>query len=149
MTNSPLFWWIVLTVWVVATVSDLITSYRKRKMKGLEYSFKFIYNTFAYCLNIILAAYVIVISVIPTPSLNNWLTNQLITVHTNRWVYYLLPDAYILIVIILCFWIIGKGLVPQIKYNDEEKQWRKESNDKFKNKISGWLGIKPKENAIK
>lgn len=150
MTNSVWFWWIALVVWLIAEVSSDVKAYRRKGWKGLRYSLKHSWNVLSLFLNMILANYFIVIAVIPEPSLINWVNTQLSKTINNTWVFHLMPTAYSLLIIIVCWWIILGGLVPKIKLNDEEKQWEKINNDKFKNKVKEWLHIKPKvENVVK
>jgi len=59
-----------------------------------------------------------------------------------------IPAVYSLIVLIIFGWMVIGGLIPRVKYNDEEKQWEKESRVKFKNTIKKWLHIKSKKDLV-
>jgi hypothetical protein len=84
------------------------------------------------------------------PQIHDWINNQisLNISNSNIWFFHAIPAVYSLIVLIIFGWMVIGGLIPRVKYNDEEKQWEKESRVKFKNTIKKWLHIKSKKDLV-
>ena len=148
MTNSVVFWWVVLVVYPVLIILAWRKAYQKGKWKRLRYSMKDTYNYIMRMVNIILSIYFIIFALIPMNQIISWINKQELAVKSNLWVFKTMPIAYVVIVIAVCVWIITHGLIPYLQYNEEEKLWDKEKRQQFQNKIKGWLGIKPKAENI-
>jgi len=150
LINSSIFWWVVLAAMVILYCMGFSKAYRKGGWKKLRYELKQAYNSLTYMVNMILAAYFIIISLIPISSIKSWASNQeaLNSTVDNAWVYRSVPTVYSIFIIIIECWIIFKGLIPRIKLNEQEKQWDKDNRDKTNRKLKEWLHIKPKTEDI-
>ena len=148
MINNGYIWWAILALYIVLTIISASKAYRKGGWKSLKYNLKSTYNYLAYFANYILGLFFVIISLIPVTAITNWINQQMPRVTlNNRWVYHFIPTSYIIIVIIVFCWIMFKGLIPQLKYNDEEKILEKQSKERFRAKLNKWLHIKEKTNA--
>ena len=142
LENSPIFWWCILAAWLLAIVISVVDGLRKKRF---IYSMKSTWNSMAFTLNMIASLYFVIIAIIPMPSLKDWVNTNLLKntsiTPLDKVVYHSIPIAYSVLVVIIVCWIMLKGLFPQIKYNEQEKQWAKESENKFRK----WLHLKPKK----
>ena len=147
-----IWFWIIAVVLIIGLdVLSAIKGYRKHGIKGLRCDLKKSWNSLTPMFNMILAAYFVVIALIPMQSIEDFVKKQLIGLFgLSQVVVRLIPLGYTIIVLTLVCRIVFYGLIPSIKYNTEEIQWQKESNVKFNKKIREWLHIKPKtEDVIK
>jgi len=142
LTSNPIFWWCVLAAWVLVLAITAIDGLRKKR---LIYTMKNTWNVMTFTLNMVAAMYFVIIAIIPMPSLKDWVDNNLLkntsVTPFGIVVYHSIPVAYSVLIIIVVSWIMLKGLFPRIKYNEQEKQWDKESEDKFRK----WFHLKPKK----
>jgi predicted membrane protein len=141
MLDNGYFCLAILVLYIIVTILSVRKSYIKGGLKRARYDLKTIYNSLAWLANCTLALFFVLISLIPTPQIKDWANAEMLKSTSNLWVMHIIVPVYAIITIILACWIIFKGLIPQLKYNDEEKQWEKESKDKFKAKMKGWLHI--------
>jgi hypothetical protein len=144
LINSPIFWWCLLVLYVVLVILSSISALRKGKRRFI-YSLKNTWNFLTYSLNLFVAMYFVIIAIIPIPLLKDWVNNNLLSkisvTSFDRVVYHSIPVVYSIFVVIIMCWIMIKGLIPRIKYNEQEKQWDRESEDKLRK----WLHLKPKK----
>ena len=142
LTSNPIFWWCVLALWLVAIGFGVVDGLRKKRF---IYSMKSTWNIMTFSLNMLASLYFVIIAIIPMASLKDWVDNNLLkntsVTPFGIVVYHSIPVAYSVLVIIIICWIMLKGLFPRIKYNEQEKQWDKESEDKARK----WLHLKPKK----
>jgi len=142
LTSNPIFWWVILALWLAVIAIGVIDGIRKKRF---IYSMKSTWNIMTFTLNMLASLYFVIIAIIPMPSLKDWVNNNLLNKTSvtpfGRVVYYSIPVAYSVLVIIIICWIMLKGLFTKIKYNEQEKQWDRESENKFRK----WMHLKPKK----
>jgi len=150
MLNSVWFWLGLFVVYLALVITSDIEAYQKGKWKRLKYNLKSQYNGFSRVLDMILGLYLVVIGTIPIPSISDWVKNQIASVNEpyGRVVWACMPLAYLVILILFMLWFVVRGIIPAFKLSDEEKQWKKEDDSEFNNKIRQWLHLKSKAEII-
>jgi hypothetical protein len=142
MESNVYFWWALLVIYVGTVIISAVKALRKGGIKRFKYDLKLSWNDLTILLDLIIGLYVMIVGMIPMSYIKIWVINNINS--PVPWMRPSVPAVYLLIITLVAILIIARGLVPKIKYNDEEKQWDKERRERNKNRIRQWLHIKPK-----
>lgn len=133
---------IALALWILINIGETIWAFRKGNFKRLVYSLKNNINNARPLISMLVALYFVFGMVYIMTAVNIWVALQPTSDSLiKNFIIESFPLGIAIFTIAVAMLIVSKGIYPRVKYNDEEKQWAKESEEKFLNsKIGKWLG---------
>ncbi len=123
-----------LCILLLLYVYSCIRAWRKKR---LRYELKNITNSLIPLITIILMCYMAIGSAVLLPIIKEWAQNYTFSSDVSTLAIWLIRDGtplvWVFATILLIVWIWVK--LPMFKYSDKEKEWRKESSIKFREKL--------------
>ncbi len=131
---------IALAVWLLISIGQLIWAFRKGDFKRLKYALKNNINSARILISTLASIYIVCGLVYVIRAVSDWVDIQPVSDSLiQNFLVQSFPLGIAVFTIIMVIVIMDKGIYPRIKYNDEELQWMKESDDKFNNSRIGKL----------
>jgi uncharacterized membrane protein len=127
---------------VLGSIYSLIKAWRKGGLERVRYDLKGSGNAWSYLLSFVLTAYFIIGSVSVAPVIVDWAKNYDLASNTSPLGEWLIRHgtmyAWFIATILVTMWIVNKLWKP-FKYNEKEKEWHKEEQIKFRDKLPQFL----------
>ena len=127
---------LALLALIAITIWDLIKAYRNGGIPKVKYALKGLIDGFKPMVYLIFAMFGLIGMITITPAIVEWADKQ---TASSPLAYLLLNKGtslvWFIFVLYAVFRIVRAGYKPVFKYSDQEKQWKRESQEKFRAKL--------------
>ncbi len=126
---------VILGIYAISRVYSLIKAYRKKRLK---FVFKQTVNSICGLIAFVWCCIYLLGVAQATPIINSWAENYQFSSEMSQFGVWLIRSgsglAWIGFSIVIIFVVCDK-LDNPLKYNNQEKEWQKEANQKLKNRL--------------
>ncbi len=131
--------WVGLLVILALSIYDVVLAARKGGWSRVKYSLKRSADSLRFLVYVIVSVYLLIGALWLVPVITDKAGAAVSTAHSDlvRILLGFMPSAYVWFLIAGIVWLAFKIMRP-FKYNDQEKQWTKESEERLRQHLPVW-----------